>query len=73
VNFAVLAEGFTEQDGGWGGTIGDDRDVHVDIISQLASKTKHNIALYMPTNPKTNPGKFRTTIEFTQLRCGTSG
>ena len=48
-DFAVLAEGFAEEDGGRGVAVGDGGDVHAYIIRQKINKNKPNIAYYMTT------------------------
>ena len=49
VDLAVLTETFAEEDSGGRVSVGDDGDVHVDIVLELFNKYKHNSNYYMTT------------------------
>src|SRR5215472_4797123 len=48
-DLAVLAETFAQEDGGWGVAVGDDGDIHVDIIWRSPRKCKEHASIYMTT------------------------
>ena len=45
-NFAVFAEGFAEEDGGWRFAIGDGGDVHTYLLSQIHLLSTHIYLLH---------------------------
>ena len=47
--FVALAPAFAEEDGGRGVAVGDDGDVHANVISQQPAYVKHNYIYYMGT------------------------
>ena len=49
MDLAILAEALAEEDGGWGGAIGDGGDVHVYSISQQITESNTQNTIYMPT------------------------
>jgi hypothetical protein len=49
MELAILAEAFAEEDGGWGGAIGDGGDIHVYRISQSFNESNTHQTLYLPT------------------------
>ena len=72
LDFAVLAVGFAEEDGGGRVTVGYGSDVHAYIISTNFAIYKHKITYYMPTNLRPKPSKFLKIKGFCFLSARTS-
>ena len=47
--FVALAPALAEEDGGRGVAVGDDGDIHANVISQQPAYVKHNYIYYMGT------------------------
>jgi hypothetical protein len=73
LDFAVLAVGFAEEDGGGRVTVGYGGDVHAYIISTNFVICKHKITYYMPTILEAKTSKFLKIKGFCFLPVRTSG
>jgi hypothetical protein len=72
VDFAILAEGFAEEDGGRGVAVGDDRDVHATILAYQMRIFKSQITTYMTTYLQRYACSTNKTGVIMRSACGTS-